>query len=172
MYLFIYDEIMLREVQDKMKLPMTFVTFALLEDYKMIDYKKRPTIVPKNFVKRGRGGNRIFGTIWKLEESSFYIRILDAYYACSLSRIYENNLNDRTHRLTLKTYPFYVDSVSDLVDENFYTFKPINCQVWIANQNDDNLIRRINRNRHKIQNGCVLNYLQKCMEREMLNGNT
>lgn len=159
MYLFVYDEVMLKEVQEKMKLPMTFISFGMIDGFKMYDYKKRLAVVPFDFVRRTRGNTGIYGAIFKLEEPYFYLRIIDAYYGCSKTRILENHKFDRTHRLTLNTYPFYIEKIEELISGDFCTFKPIKCEAWLANQNDETLIRRIARNRHKVNNGCKLDFI-------------
>lgn len=152
MHVFIYDKLLTEYA--KLKIPMTFVCFACVENTKMYWSRKHFVAVDENYVTRKHGSNQIYGAVFYLHDAFYYVRILDAYYGCSKSRLYSNNPYDLMYRNTCKAFPIVFESLEDFKKYKYKTQEePISCEIFMGNPFDEKLARTVHAGRKRNKYG-------------------
>lgn len=95
--------------------------------------------------KRRWGNNAIYGGIFVLQDFDFYIRILDAYFACSQSSLIRNHKNDIHHRVTTQATPIYFNTLEQLATLQYREGEPIKVQTYMGNVHHPNISQRLNK---------------------------
>lgn len=133
---------------DKLNIPMVFVSFGFVEG-KM--YKR--TIIKNNEVYRKRGNDRVYGGIFLIKHSSsYYIRVLDAYHICSLSRLYKNHPLDLYHRYKTLVTPIKFETLEEFATYKFIELDAIPCWTYYGNIEHQQISRQIKK-RYRIMEG-------------------
>lgn len=139
--IFVSNELLNPEVREQLRLPTTFVCFAILRGSL---YKFKHTHLNVTH-KKPVGNSAVYGAVYNLQDDFFHIRTLDAYHLCTKDALGRNHKKDFAHRVTEKVYPIMFKSIQDL-DRLIYTEEdPIDVELYVANPNHPETIRRIKR---------------------------
>lgn len=138
--IFIANDLMTKEIQNRTKIPMSFISFAYMEGClfkfcdKIIRTRVRWYSLPldrtfRPMYKRGR----VYGAIFSIQDSQYYIDRLDAYHACSLSRMGVNHDKDIAHRVRRMVTPIHFDSLYDFGIRNYTESRVVPLECYMAN---------------------------------------
>lgn len=158
--IFLSNELMDERLQNDLKIPIEFISFAYIENCKFYRYKKTKLIVKGGEISRDWGNNRIYGAIF-LIRNMYYIRVLDAYNACSLSRIFLNHPFDLNHREIGQVTLIEFNTLNDFARYKFKEQATINCWIYYGNNNNKKLNKVLN-NRRRLTNGVDTKNFKKC----------
>lgn len=138
---FISNDLMCPEVRRDLRLPLHFVSFAII-DAQMYTNIRNDGVV--NVIRDNPRANTVtYGAIFHVEDFDFHIRSLDAYHLCSLSSLRTNHVLDTQHRINIQVRPITFDSI-DTLERLLYTeHKAVKVQAYIGNLNHPKLNRRI-----------------------------
>lgn len=114
-----------------MRIPLKFITFAYVKGKMYRGYRNQGTFIAHG--KREYGNDVVYGGIFLLEDFDFYIRILDAYGACSLSTLGRNHKLDLLHRHTVSATPISFSSIEDFSRLKYEEREEINVQTYLGN---------------------------------------
>lgn len=163
MNLFLYDKL-LTEYQ-KYNIPLTFISFGKMEDTCLYWNRKKYVAVSNTFQRKHRMGDVVYGGIFHLDDELFYIRLIDAYYSCSKSRVFENNKYDLLWRFVRNVYPIQFNSLEDFKSYKFKTLEPMQCTVYLGNQFDTKLFKTVHAGRKKCAFGLDVQSFTNLYER-------
>ena len=130
--LFVYDELMLQDIQELTNIQMDFVSYGLIKGklYWVNDTKKhRTTLLPIN-------KNTVFcafGAIFVINDFEEQRLRIESYYGSSLSIIGENIQSDLYKLEEVVITPIKFNSLQDFIDCKFEESDKISCLSFVAN---------------------------------------
>lgn len=143
--LFISNELLDSDLQKRLLLPLTFISFAIVEGKMYTNVGNYGTLnIPPT---KRYGGDVIYGAIYSLRDFDFNIRTLDAYHLCSLSSLRRNHILDTQHRIQVSATPIYFDTIEQLETLRYEEGDAIQVQAYFGNQAHPKIIRRIRNTR-------------------------
>lgn len=152
------------QLQRELGIPLEFVTFAHIEGKMFHHFKKDNSFVLQD-VSNPWGNKVVYGAIFHLRDSEFYLRLLDAYNGCSLSSLRRNHDLDIEHRVTTKATPITFASIDHLERLMYTERSPVDVQVYVGNVKHPKINQRLNkRNSYRIISGVDTNYKQLIRE--------
>lgn len=142
---FIYDELMKKETQQKLKLNMKFVSLAYVEGYKLYHYRKSFVASSHECTRRTWGNDKVYGAVYQIPKEN--VTLLDAfYYYFPSQKETQNNLRDKKiDNVTL----FSINSLDDLLSYRLKVHNVVSCALYVANVNDKRFIRHIRSKRYR-----------------------
>lgn len=112
--LFLHDDLMRPSVHKEMKIPLEFVCFAYVEGKLYRQYNNRGSFIIHNGKTRVHGNSYVYGALFHVHDTSFYMRLIDSYYACSKSALLRNHALDTHHRIEINATPIRFSSLREL----------------------------------------------------------
>jgi hypothetical protein len=94
---------------------------------------------------RAWGNNSIYGAIFLLSDPTFYLRLLDSYYICSLAALRKNHAKDVHHRIMVKATPIHFDTLTDLGKLKYREGDSLQVYCYFGNQTHPKISRRLNK---------------------------
>jgi len=140
---FLYNELMNPVVyHELMHLPFEFICFGTT-DGRMYDhyYNHSTFIVPLGKQKKW-GNSKVYGALFLCKEFEFYADLLDAYNACSLTKLRRNHIKDIHHRERVDVTPIYFDTLDDLSRLKYTEGVPLSATTYIGNVNHPKINQR------------------------------
>lgn len=130
--LFLHNELMMRAVRVSLRLPLHFVTFAYVEGKLFRHMRNQSTfILPHD---GDTWSNRyVYGAIFAPTDFSFYIRQLDAYFACSRDALKRNHSKDLHHRHLVPATPISFDTLDDFGRLKYIERDNVECFAYFGN---------------------------------------
>lgn len=147
MLIFLHNELQQKDVQTSLKLPLTFIKFAHVEG-KMYSHFRKDSSFITPVSTRTWGNGVAYGSIWHIEDWSFYSRILDAYHSCSLSSVSTNHRLDIHHRLLANATPIHFDSLGDFSRLKYREGTSVQVQLYVGNPNHPKIKQRLRQKAH------------------------
>lgn len=130
--LFVTNELMLDEVQEKYNLPMTFVGFAYANGI-MYNFGKKYKFYSKEILQRQSKNDRIYGVLVVLDKAEVFIRVLDGIMGCSKSSLSKNHALDLAHREQIYATPIHFDLIEDFFKMNYKCGEKVKCYAYFSN---------------------------------------
>lgn len=154
MLVFISNELLSPTLQRELGVPLEFVSFAITKGQMYSHYAKRST-----FVLRGGkvwGNSVVYGVLFHLRDSDFYLRLLDSYHACSMSSLYKNHVLDLHHRLYDFVTPISFNNVDELERLMYKEREEVKAMFYVGNPKHNNITRRLHRrNSYRVLDGIM-----------------
>lgn len=142
---------------------MEFINFAFTGGKLYNHYWKQGTfVVPEN--KQRWGNDAVYGGVFYLKDSHFYIRSLDAYQQCSLSLLGVNHIYDLHHRVEAIVTPISFSNVEEFVSLRYKERNNIDAQMYVGNIKHPKINQILSSKQHKR----ILQGLQKDVFNELL----
>lgn len=88
------------------------------------------------------GNTKIYGAVFMVKEYDFYIDLLDAYHATSLTKLRRNHIKDIHHRLEIEVTPIFFDTLDDLSRLKYQEGTPIQMTTYVGNINHPKINQR------------------------------
>lgn len=140
--------------QNELKLPLTFVCFAILRG----SLYKFPHTSLNVTHKKPFGNSAVYGAVYILQDDYFHIRTLDAYHLCTKDALGDNHKLDHAHRLHVQVNPILFKTMEDLDRLIYDEMESIDVQAYVANPKHPTTNKRVRRNNgtnYRIYNGIV-----------------
>lgn len=137
---FLYNELLNKDYQNKLKLPLEFVCFAYIEQVVLYNVKDKYYALKENTIKKTKGYNKVFGALYILHNSERFLRTLDAANVCSKSLIGSNHKLDLFHRTKYKAVPIHFKTVEEFVKIKYNEGDGLDVITYLANP-ENNLIK-------------------------------
>lgn len=125
--------------QEKSKLPLTFISFAFIEG-KMYRIENNYLAVQK----KHKWEDRLYGAIFLLDNSEYYLRVLDGIMGCSMTSLGNNHRLDFTHRITIQTIPIFFNTITEFAKLLYVEKNPTKCITYIANLENTLIDKKVN----------------------------
>lgn len=161
--IFLCDRLLNKEEQKLLKLPLTFISFAQIEG-KLYKIRKHYISIHKNTLKRQWGNDMILGAIFLLDEFDFYIRQIDGYYGCSLSRININHKFDYMHRKLTPTTLIRFNTLRDLSENKITHITTIPTWAYFGNEEHPKIRNQIIKGRSRVLEGVDAINFKECYQ--------
>ena len=162
--MFFCNELQSPELRNDMRLPMRFITFAIMRG-KMYRQSGGNGIF---ITDQGRtwGNKVVYGSIYLLDEDDFYIRSLDAYHGCSLHTLRVNHSLDTQHRINTTVTPITFSTLEELSLLLYKERDEIAVQAYVGNLKHNKIKpRTLDNGRHRITDGIYIEpYLKQYQE--------
>lgn len=130
--------------QEKSKLPLDFISFAFIEG-KMYRIDKEYITIPFLGDKRKKWGqDRVYGAIFALDKSEYYMRVLDGIMGNSKSVLHKNHDLDYNWRYKLKVTPIHFDTITQFSKLLYIEKDPVECIAYLGNMNNILIKSKIN----------------------------
>lgn len=161
--IFLYNELLDRQKRDRLRIPIVFIDYAFVQG-KLYNVKGKPTAIEYSQIKRNYGNDRIYGAIFSLDEPHFYIRQLDAFYGCSLSRLNTNHKLDYMHRKLVIGSTIGFDTLEQFAVLKYKPISRLKCWVYFGNPEHQQIATQIKRGRSRILEGVDVKSFKICYE--------
>jgi|SRR6185312_9140433 len=153
--IFLSNELMDARVRNDMRLPLHFVTFAIIEAQLYSNVRNEGVVNVRQ--ERKYKGNVAYGALFHLEDFHFHIRQLDAFHMCSLSALGRNHDLDTQHRIITDTTPIVFSSIDALERLQYEEKRVTKATAYIGNLKHPKLNRRIrNTNSKRIKQNILV----------------
>lgn len=162
--IFIYDELMLHALQKTLHLDLEFVSFAYVEGYKLFHYRKSVVAMRDTEVKRAYGNNKVFGSVYQVQNFNYKALYLDGYYCCSYARTGSNSIHDLRTRDTTYATLFSLDSQEDLIYHKYHVQGVKQVTLYTGNKQDEKLIKHIRYGRYRLMDGISVSHYKQLLE--------
>lgn len=139
---FLFNEFMCKELQDDLRLPLTFVAFAHV-DGKLYSHHMNRSCFITTSGKRTWGNSVIYGALYHLEDAHYYYGLLDAYHSCSMSSLYRNHNNDLHHRISMNATPIHFNTLDELARLQYIESEITTCHAYVGNPIHPKIQQRI-----------------------------
>lgn len=149
--------------RDDLKLPMTFVCFALLKG----SLYRFPHTALNVTHKKPFGNSVVYGAVYIVHDAFFHIRTLDAYHLCTKDALGENHKFDHAHRVSGKVSPIMFKNLQELDRLIYVEDAPIDVQYYVANPKHPTTAERVRRRNganYRIYHGIVPHAFQQQLE--------
>lgn len=152
------------KLQREVGIPLQFVTYAHVEGKMFKHYRNNNSFVLQD-AKNPWGNKVVYGAIFHLRDSEFYLRILDAYYGCSLSSLRRNHDLDIEHRIQGIATQISFTSIDELERLKYTELSTVDVQLYVGNIKHPKINQRLNkRNSYRMIDGCDTNYINLIRE--------
>ena len=160
--IFISNKFINPTICQEFSLPLEFIRFAQIKGKMYYHVRNQDTFVVQDF-NRKYGNNVIYGAVFLLNNFEFYIRQLDAYFACSLSSLGVNHKLDTHHRLAVETTPISFSTVDQFERLLYSEDEPITCHAYLGNLNHPKIETRVKQEKtsHRIPHGIYIKHFNK-----------
>lgn len=168
MKVFIYNDILRKEIQERMRLEPIKEEIATVTG-KIYIVSKTPVLLNPSDVARNRGNRRVFGAILTFEDSDEerVIQILDAYHGSSQSRVGLSSPYDLMNRTTIQAFPLKFSSIQELERFDYKEKKPVECIVYMGNLQHERIPYEVKvSKRHKLVDGFYKKGMQDILRRK------
>lgn len=166
--IFIYNDVLRKEIQETLKIEPIKEQFAVVEG-KLFMFNRIPLLFNLNDITRNRSTRTVFGSIltFKEEDMKFVINALDMYHGCSISRLGISNPNDITYRSSIIAYPILFDNIQDL-ENSIYTQKQGKvCLTYMGNTQNNDILYTVKFNKYnKIYDGVYVKGFKDLLKRK------
>lgn len=135
---FLYNELLSKQNQEKYRLPLEFVCFAYVNNAVLYNFKGSSYMLHHGELKKTNKNKKVYGALYILDNSEHNLRVLDAIMSCSKSLIGKNHIKDIMHREYVYTKPIHFKKVEDFIKMR-YNEKEEEIQVisYFGNINND-----------------------------------
>jgi hypothetical protein len=169
MKIFIYDKMINPEFNKNIGIPLQFICYAKMEG-KMFRHFHSNNVFALQNKSRTYMNKYIYGALFELSDADFYIRNLDAHYACSLSMLRTNHKLDLHHRVYQKITPIHFNSIFDFTRLKYTQSESIETFVYIGNTSHKRIKNRLNKTHsYRLIDGVLINDLNILYKKENLN---
>ena len=130
--LFLSNELCDPHVQRKLRVPLTFISFAIMpmHMYRGLHKHTSSFLVPHS---RRQTQDVVYGALFVLADADYHIRTLDGYHLCSMSTLRRNHTLDHQHRTTHHATPIGFRSVDELARLLYTERDPVEVHVYVGN---------------------------------------
>ena len=145
---FLYDELMTKEYQEIMRLPLTFISLGLIHGklYFFNDSKKyRKFIIPKD-----NSSAIVFGGLFVIKDYEDYKLHLHSFYNSSSALLDKPHKEDNFIFSPLNIYPIKATSYDDLLKSKIEYLDKISCEGFIGNIENEKIKRSITHRYYKL----------------------
>jgi hypothetical protein len=144
--------------QKKSKLPLQFISFAYMRG-KL--YRIEDNYIGIDFTSKKHKWNddKVYGALFLLDESEFYLRTLDGIMGCSLTSLRENHIMDYMHRQKVEITPIHFKNIIEFAQLNYEEKEEIKCFAYIGNMDNKFIQNKVN---NTYQNRIKCGYDEKC----------
>lgn len=139
---FLYNNLLDKEVRDKLSIPIEFVCFGYIKA-RLYHFKENYIAISNTDLKRKWGHDIVYGGIFILKEEYFYERILDASLVCSKSALYKNHRLDIMHRHQVPCTPIHFETVEDFAYMRYTEKEEIQVDTYLGNPLNEYVKHRI-----------------------------
>lgn len=140
--IFLYNELINPEVQKQMRLPMEFISFAMVDGKMYTHYSDNGVFTIPLGNDKDWGNTKVYGALFLLNDYNYYISILDGYHACSMSNLKRNHKMDLHHRVLTKVTPIYFNSIDDLSRLKYSEGSDIDAIIYVGNLDHSKIYKR------------------------------
>lgn len=155
MLVFLYNELLDRELRDAMCLDGTFVSFAYIEDVKMYQLDiENVTVVKYDDVTQGYGNNKVYGAIYMLNDRE-YLRYINAYMLCSNSVLGGNHKYDTNHLYKMEATVISFDTLDQLARLRYNIISKVEVFTYLGNIEKEEVTNRVRQSRYRIASGML-----------------
>lgn len=155
--LFIYDDLMLKQVQEKARLPLKFVTFARTKGlmYKISDTKNiRHFILPqKNKLFQRKKKGFVYGGLYVVKKFDELSASLHSFYNSSIPYLGDTEPNDYYKTAILEVQPIRFKSISDIKTIKYTATYPIKSLTFVGNDDNMKIAKTARDSRNRIHYG-------------------
>jgi hypothetical protein len=161
--IFLSNELLCKEKQSDLNIPLEFLTFAFVEGKLYNHFRKQGTFM----LRYGKpwGNPVVYGAIFALPDYDFYIRLLDSYHVCSRTVLGRNHSRDIHHRETLVATPISFKTLDDLCRLKYSERDEVEVEAYQGNVNHPKINQRLNKTvSFRIESGVdkrLLNLIQE-----------
>lgn len=141
--LFLYNELCSPHVQQELRIPLQFVSFAYVKGKMYKHFRNQSNFALPLGVNKNWGNTCVYGGIFLINDSEFYVRILDAYHTCSLSTLYTNHKRDIHHRQNVFATPISFPDLDSLGRLMYHEITELECDVYFGNPNHAKIRQRL-----------------------------
>jgi len=127
----------------KFKLPLHFISFAIVQGKMYKSFKNKGTIVARNEVTKNRYNTVVYGAVYLCNSFDLFSKSIDAYHVCSKSNLTVNHKFDLNHRTEEEVTFIEFDSLEQLARLMYREKKTIKVQTYYANTNNPKILSRI-----------------------------
>jgi len=146
--IFLSNELLDPKRMRQLKIPMTFISFAIMSGA-MFSLPKNPKrSIIKHFnipsgIRKTRIQPIVYGALFHLEFEEVYLQNLDAMHLCSRYILKRNNFMDEQHRIKTKVSPIYFKTLEDFSRLKYIEKEPIESWCYIGNINHPKIKPRL-----------------------------
>lgn len=141
------------QIQRQLKLPLTFITFAITEA-KMYRHKKSENTFLLQHANRSLARAIAYGAVFLLNDAYYYFRILDAYSLCSMTVLLRNHRKDTHHRERSLVVPIRFSSLEELSRLQYTESGGMEVEMYYGNPEHHLISERLNKtNSYRISDG-------------------
>lgn len=135
--IFLYNELLDQDYQQKLKIPLDFISFAYIEDAVMYDMNGRYIAIEKGALRNTNRYKKVYGALFLLHNSEHFLRSLDASLMCSKTLLGFNHKLDEHHRLNLKATPIQFKSIEDFFKMKYNEGEPLRVLSYLGNPENE-----------------------------------
>lgn len=141
--LFLHNELMNPDIyHNKLRIPLEFICFGITDGKMYSHFGNESTFILPEGGTKDWGNTKIYGGIFLLSNFDFYIDLLDAYHACSMSKLRRNHIRDIHHRVEMPVTPIYFNTLSDLSRLKYREGREIPITTYVGNLNHPKINQR------------------------------
>ena len=100
-------------------------------------------VVALNVLRKQYSNNVVYGGLFHCPDIAFYLRLLDAYHACSMSTLRRNHIKDTHHRILTDVRPIVFSNLEELRRLQYKEQDPIQAYLYYANPKHPNVKKRL-----------------------------
>ncbi len=162
------------QVYKAMNLPLEFITFGIAEGKMYAHlYRKGAFVVPPDV--RNRWGNSVvYGGLFHCPDLWYYLRVLDAYMACSKTTLGMNHPRDMHHRIIKDVTPIRFNTLDELARLKYREgTQPFQAHTYEGNLQHPSVHRRVYANparSYRIKSGIEVEHVQSLFEEAQREG--
>lgn len=142
--LFLYNELLDEDYQNKLRLPLEFISFAYIDNALMYDICGRYIAIEDNKIIKSKKYNRIYGALFILDNAENYIRNIDAYLMCSKGLVGKNHKLDQFHRINKLATPIHFKTIEDFLKLKYNETEAITTITYLANTENEFIKSKVN----------------------------
>lgn len=151
--IFLYNYMLNDKWQNKSKLPLTFLSFGFMKG-KVYRIEDNYIAIDSTSKKHKWNDDRVYGAFYILDNSEFYMRVLDGIMGCSLTSLHKNHTMDYMHRKKVPITPIYFDSITEFAQLLYKEKDEIECISYVGNMENRFISYKVNNtHRNRISNG-------------------
>lgn len=171
--IFIYNELMMRHVQQTLRIPLTFISFAHI-DAKLYSHHGMQSVFANVDGKRKWGNSKVYGALFHINDSDFYFGLLDASHTCSRNKLNLNHTLDLHHRIILKATPIHFASLDEFSSLKYREGnESVQSYVYVGNPKHPKITSRITPTKwsYRFINGVDARSFSQCFREELQHAN-
>lgn len=150
---FLYDDLMTNEEQERIRLHLKFVGYAYIENHKLFTYRKSVVAMHQDNAKGKCLNTKVFGSVYEVPQFSYNAIVLDAYYYCSMARLGITTKHDMRTRKKVTCHLFEVGTLDELISHKYNVIATTRAWVYLGSPLDYKLKRHIDYGRYRLVDG-------------------